>query len=98
MCHDMMRDNTYMSQVEVDILLHSVMVVDSYGIPSVLCFFQRILYLILHLCSQLDLLAVCCTEALDYTARGYTVAVRYCTMVAQYCTVVVHCYMGLVLG
>jgi hypothetical protein len=95
-----MRDNTYMSQVEVDILLHSVLVVDSCGIPLVLC-----LFLFLHLYIQLDLLMVHWTGVPSYTAWGYNVVVRYCTAVAQcnivamqFYTIVVQCYTRLVLG
>ena len=73
LCHYLMHDNTYMSQVEVDILLHSVPVANSYGIPSVLFLFQSLLYLILHLCSQLDLLLVHCIGVPSYTARYYIV-------------------------
>jgi hypothetical protein len=62
-----------MSQVEVDIPLHSVLVVGSYGTLLDLCLFQILLYLILHLCIHLDLLVVHCTEAPDYTVWGYTV-------------------------
>jgi hypothetical protein len=46
-----MHENTYMSQVEVDILFHSVLVVEIYGIPPVFYLFQSLLYLVLHLCS-----------------------------------------------
>jgi hypothetical protein len=80
MCHCQMHYSTYMSQVEVDILLHSVLVVNNYGIPLVLCLFQSLLYLFLHLCIQLDLLAVRCAVAPDYIAWDYTVATRYYTM------------------
>jgi hypothetical protein len=73
-----------MSEVEVDILLQSVLVVDSYGIPTILYLFQNLLYLILHLCIQLDLLVGHCTEATDYTAWGYTMDARYYIMVQCY--------------
>jgi hypothetical protein len=92
-----MRDNTYMSQVEVDILLHSVLVVDSCGIPLVLCLFQILLFLFLHLCSQLDLLVVHCTGAPSYTAWDYNVLARYCTVATQCYIATAQCYMGLVL-
>jgi hypothetical protein len=81
-----MRDNTYKSLVEVDILLHSVLVFYSCDIPLVLYLFQSLLLLILHLCSQLDLLSMCYTEVPDCT-------VRYCTEVVLCCTVVVRYYM-----
>jgi hypothetical protein len=100
-----MHDNTYTLQVEVDILLLSVLVVDSCGIPLVLCLFQSLLFHFLHLCSQLDLLMVNCTEVLGYTTWDYSVVVRYYTavaqcyiVVAQCYNVVVQCYIGLVLG
>jgi hypothetical protein len=93
----MMRDNTYMLHVEVDILLHSVLVVDSYGIPPFLYLFQSLLYLVLHLYVHLDLLMAHCTEAPYYTAWGYTVAEQYCTTVAQCYIFVAQCYMGMVL-
>jgi hypothetical protein len=98
LCHDMMHNSTYMSQVEVDIILHSVLVVDSYGIPLVLYLFQSLLSLVLHLCNQLDLLMVRCTGEPGYTAWDYIVVVWYCTMDSQCYIVVVQCYMGLVLG
>jgi hypothetical protein len=70
--HGLLHDNTCMSQVEVDILLDNVMVIRSYDILLDLCLFQILLYLVLHLCIHVDLLVVCCTEAHDYTVRGYT--------------------------
>jgi hypothetical protein len=89
----------------VDILLHSVLVVDSCGIPLVLCLFQILLFLFLHLCIQLDPLMVHCTEASGYTVRDYSVVARYCTaivqcyiVVVQCYIVVVQCYTGMVLG
>ena len=87
-----------MSQVEVYIILHSVLIVEIYGIPLVLFLFQSLLYLVLHLCSQLDLLTVRCTGVPSYTTHDYIVVVRYCTVATQYYIVVVQCYMGLVLG
>jgi hypothetical protein len=51
LCHGRMRESTYMSRVELDILLHSFLFVDSYDIPLVLCLFQSLLYLLLHLYS-----------------------------------------------
>jgi hypothetical protein len=53
-----MHDNTYKLLVEVDILLHNVLVVDNYDIPLVLYLIQNLLSLVLHLCSLLDLLSV----------------------------------------
>ena len=84
--HDPMCDNTYKSLVEVDILLHSVMVVDNCDIPLVLYLFQNLLSLFLGLCSPLDLLSVCYTMAPNYNAW-------YCTEAALCCTVVVRYYM-----
>jgi hypothetical protein len=98
LCHGLMRDNTYRSRVEVDILLHSVLVVDRYGIPSVLCLFQSFIYLVLHLRIHLYLLVVCSTEAPGYTVRDYIVVVQYCIVVVQCYIVVPQCYMGLVIG
>jgi hypothetical protein len=71
-----MSDNTYKLLVEVDILLHSVLVVDSCDIPLVLYLFQILFFLFLCLCSQLNLLAARYTKAFDY-------AVRYCTEAMQ---------------
>jgi hypothetical protein len=87
--HDMLRDNTCMSQVEVDIPLHSFLDVGGCGTLLDLCIFQILLYLVLHLCILLDFLMVRCIEAPDYTVRGYTMVVRYFTQVVQCCTVVV---------
>ena len=92
-----MRDNTYKSLVQVDILLHSVQVVGSCGIPLVLYLFQSLLYLVLHLCSHLDLITVHCTVEHGYTAGYYTVVAQYCTGAAQCYIVVAQCYMGMVL-
>jgi hypothetical protein len=93
-----MQNNAYMSQVEVDILLHSVLFYDICGIPLVLCLFQLLLFLFLHLCSQLNLLLVHCTEALGYTTWDYSVVVWYYTVAKECCIVVVQCYTGLVPG
>jgi hypothetical protein len=94
-----MCDNRYKSLVEVDILLHSVLVVGSCDIPLVLYLFQSLLLLALHLCSQLDPLAACYTEAPSYTVRYCSGAVLRCTMdvlcymaAAHYYTVVAHYY------
>jgi len=78
MCHDLMCDNTYTSQMEVNIILHSVLVVDNCGIPLVLY-----LFLFLHLYSHLDFITVHCTGVPGYTAQGYSVVAKYCTVVAQ---------------
>jgi hypothetical protein len=74
-CHDLIHDNTYKSLVEVDILLHNVLVVDHCGIPLVLYLFQSLLLLFLHLCIHLDPLAGRYTEAPGYTAQYYSVDV-----------------------
>jgi hypothetical protein len=78
--HGLSRDNTYMSQVGVDITLHNVLVVGSYGTLLDLFLFQ-ILYLVLHLGIHLDLLVLHCTEVPDYNAQGYTEVVCYCIAV-----------------
>jgi hypothetical protein len=83
-----MHDNTYMSQVEVEILLHSVLVVDSCGIPLVLFLFQNLIFFFLPLCIQLDLLMVHCNGAPGYTTQDYSVAARYCTAIVK-CYIVV---------
>jgi hypothetical protein len=74
-----------MSQVVEGILLHSALVVGSYGTLLDLFHIQILLCLILPLCTQRDLHAVYCIEVPDYTAQGYT-------GVAQCYTVVAHCY------
>jgi hypothetical protein len=79
--HGLMHDNTYNLLVEEDILLHNVPVVDNCDIPLVLYLVQKPLFLVLHLCSLLDLLSMCCTEAPNCTAQ-------YCTEVEQYYVVV----------
>jgi hypothetical protein len=89
--HDLLRNNTYMSLVEVDNPLHNVLVVGSCGTLPVLCLIEILLYLILHLCIHLDLLGVHCTWVPGYTAWGYTLD-------ANYYTVVVHCFMVVVHG
>jgi hypothetical protein len=100
-----MRGNAYKSLVEVDILLHSVLVVENCDIPLVFYLFQNLLLLVLHLCSQLDPLTTCYIEVPNCTAqycievalcctvvaRYYMVAAQYYTMATQYC-------MGMVLG
>jgi hypothetical protein len=103
-CHDLMRVNTYRSLVEVDILLHSVLVVDNCDIPLVLYPFQSLLFLFLHLCSQFDPLVARYIEVPSYTAWCYSVAVRYCTVAAQcymvvvqYYTAAAQCCMGMLL-
>jgi hypothetical protein len=77
LCHDLMHDNTHTSWVEVEIILHNVLLVDSCGIPLVLCIFQSLLSLFLHLCSQLDPLMVHYTKAPGYTVRDYSVVTWY---------------------
>jgi hypothetical protein len=82
LCHDLMRDNTYRLLVEVEILLHSVMVVDNCDIPLVLYLFQSLLFIYLHLCSDIDPLAVCYTEVPGYIVWYYSVVARYYTATA----------------
>jgi hypothetical protein len=86
--HDLLHENTCMSQVEVDIPLHNALVVGSYGI---------LLDLFLHLCIQFDLLAVHCTKASDYTTRGYTMVVHYYTEATQCYSAALQCCMEVVL-
>jgi hypothetical protein len=81
-CHDLMRDNTYKSLVEVDILLRSVLVVDNCDIPLVLYLFQSLLFLFLHLYIELNPLVAPYTEASGYTMRYYSVVARYYTPAA----------------
>jgi hypothetical protein len=83
LCHDLMCDNTYRSLVEVEILLNSVLVVENCGIPLVLCLFQSLLFLFIHLYSQLNPLVSRYTEAPGYTARYYSVVVQYYTAAMQ---------------
>ena len=80
-----MRDNTYKSLVEVDILLHSVLVVGSYGTLMDLFHIQILLCLFRLLYTQVDLHAVYCIEVPDYIAQGYI-------GVAQCYTAVACCY------
>jgi hypothetical protein len=94
--HGLLRDNTYMSEVEVEIPLHNVLVVGSCGTLLDLCLFQILLYLILHLCIQLDILVVHCIEVPDCTAWGYTVARHFYIVVAQSYTAAVQCCMEVV--
>jgi hypothetical protein len=91
LCHGLLCENTYMLSVEVKNPLHNVLVVGSCGTLLVLCLVQILLCLVLHLCIHLDLLVVCCTGVLGYTAWGYTVVVHYCTVTAHCCIVVAHC-------
>ena len=70
-----------MSQVGVDIPLHSFLDFGIYGILLDLYLFQILLYLILHLCIHLDLLMECCTMVHYYIVWGYIVLVWYCTAV-----------------
>jgi hypothetical protein len=98
LCHGLLRDNTYMSWVEVDIPLHSVLVVGSCGTLMYLCLFQILLYLILHLYIQFDLLAVHCIEEPDYTSWGYTIATHCCIVVTQCYIVSTYCCMEVVSG
>jgi hypothetical protein len=81
----MVRNNTYRSLEEVDILLHSVLVVGNCDIPLVLYLFQRLLFLFLRLCSQLDPLVMCYTEVPGYTTWYYSVVAWCCTAAAQCC-------------
>jgi hypothetical protein len=71
-----------MSLVEVEIPFHNVLVVEIFGTLLTLFLFQIILYLVLHLFIHLDLVMARCTEILGYTARGYTMVVHYCILVA----------------
>jgi len=96
--HDLMRNNTYMSQVEVDIPLHSVLVVGSYGIVLDLASSKFSSTSSLHLCIHFNLLMVHCTEALDYTVWGYIQAARYCIFDVQCYTATMQCCMEVVPG
>jgi hypothetical protein len=98
LCHCLLRNNTFMSQVEVDIILHNVLHVGSYDILLDIFLFQILLYLILHLCIHLYLILVCCIEVLDYTMHGYIVVLCYYIEVTQCFTTVVHYYMEVVPG
>jgi hypothetical protein len=100
-----MHDNTYKSLVEVDILLHNFPIVDICDIPLALYLFQILLLVIVHICSQLNILSAHYTEAPDCTAQYCTevalcctVATRYYMVVAQYYNAVAQCCMGLELG
>jgi hypothetical protein len=91
--------------VEVEILLHSVFVVDSCDVPLVLYLFQSLLLLILHLCSLLNLLSAHYIEVSDYIVWYCTEVVSFSTavvcyymVVAQYYTIVAQCCMDLELG
>jgi hypothetical protein len=82
-----------MPLVEVDIPLHIFLDVGSYGKLLDLCLFQILLYLFLHLCIHLDLLAVHCTEVPDYTV------VAHCCIVGAQCyAIILHYYMEVVPG
>ena len=89
-----MRDITYKSLVEVDILLHSFLVVDSCDIPLVLYLFQSLFLLVLCLCSHIDPLVAHYTEVHDCTMRYCTEVALCCTMVVRYYMVVVKYYTG----
>jgi hypothetical protein len=65
-------ENTCMSQVVVDILFHSTLVVGSYDTLMDIFLIQILLCLVLLLYTQRDLCAVYCIEVHDYTAHGYT--------------------------
>jgi hypothetical protein len=80
-----------MSNVVVDILLHSALVFGSYGTLLDLFHIQILLCLVLSLYTQRDLCAVYCIEVPDYTAQGYTGVAQCYTTTTQYC-------MGLVLS
>jgi hypothetical protein len=84
-----MHDNTYMLLVEVEIPLHNVPVFYSYDMPLVLYLFQILLSLILHLCSQFDLLLTRYIEAPDCTAQYFTKVALCCTVHVRYYMVVV---------
>jgi hypothetical protein len=98
MYHGLLRDNTYMSLVEVDTPLHNFLVVGIYDTLLDLFLVQTILYLILHLCIHLDLLVVRCTEVPGYTTQGYTVVAHCCIVATHFYTDVAHCCMVVVLG
>jgi hypothetical protein len=85
-----------MSLVEVDTPLRNVLAIGSCEKILDLCLIQILLYLVLHLCIHLDILARHCTEVPDYTARGYTVATHYDTVTALCCTATTHCCMVVV--
>jgi len=87
-----MCDNTYKLLVEVEILLHSVLVVDNHDIPLVLYLFQSLLLLILCLYIQLDPLAAHYTEVPDCTARYCIEVVLCCTAAVFYYMVTTHYY------
>jgi hypothetical protein len=91
-----MCDNTHKSLVEVDILLHNVLVVENCDIPLVIYLVQSLLLLFLHLCSHINPLVACYTEAPGYTVRYYSVVVRCCTTAAQCCMFDAQCCTGLV--
>jgi hypothetical protein len=100
-----MHDNTYKSLVEVEILLHSVLVVDSCDIPLVLYLFQILLLLLLCLCSQLNPLTARYTEVPSYIVwycsgdeLCHTVVALCYMVVAQYYNVVAECCMWMVLS
>jgi hypothetical protein len=90
--HGPMHDNTYKSLVEVEILLHNVLIADNCDIPLVLYLIQNLLWIILPLCILLDILSSHYIEALDCIVRYCTEVVPYCTVVARYYMVVVQYY------
>jgi hypothetical protein len=98
LCHDQLHDNTYMSLVGMDIPLHNVLVVGSFGTLLVLCLVQILLFLILHLYIHLDLLMAHCTEVHIYIAGGYTEAAHYYILVVQCCTAALHYFLVVVPG
>jgi hypothetical protein len=76
LCHGLLRESTYMLQLEVDNPLHNFLVVGNFGALLVLFFIQILLYRILHLCIHLNRLVVCSTEVPSYIAWGYIVDVH----------------------
>jgi hypothetical protein len=92
-CRDLMCGNTYKLLVEVDIPLHNVPVIDNCDISLVLCLVQKLLLIVLHLCSLLYLLLVHYTKALNYTTWCCNEVVLHCTLVVRYCMVATQYYI-----
>jgi hypothetical protein len=85
-----------MLQVEVDIPLHNVLVIGSCDILLDLCLSKILLFPILHLCININLLAVHCIEVLDYNRQGYIVAAQCCIVAAHCFTATTHFCMEVV--